>query len=255
MGGYRSDLEAAQARIEKLEAAIDAVEAERSRLEGELKTKPPPSSSPMPWVLAAGAAVIAVMAAVAALRGSDAPPAPTTLRVAPPAAAPEPPEPVVEDAPPVEDSVEDRTWRDPTLAAMRPEPAAEEVHPEAFYGQYWRARVAAAGESGLAVGTECLITTDPGLHLGAGVARVRCGSQVLHQTSVTPPWRENAGFCHFADDELLCAPVRGSSRPGCWVSTAARQARCAGDVELEIHTLMRDPRDRPPPASLRTPTN
>lgn len=237
MGGYRSDLEAARAHIEKLEASIDRVEEERARLASELAARPRPTASPVPWVAAAVASVVAVVALGAALADADPPdPPPRVAATIAPA-----PEPAAEPAP--------EAFHDPTLAAVSPDPNGleESNRDTAFFGQYWEARVAEPGTSGLERGARCLITTDPGLHNGAGVARVECGDTILHRTAVTPPWRENDGFCHFRDGELLCAPVRGSSHPGCWVSTPARQARCEDGLELEIHTLMRDPRRRPPP--------
>ncbi len=239
MGGYRSDLEAARAHIEKLEASIDRVEEERARLATELAARPRPAASPVPWVAAAVASVVAVVALGAALADADPPdPPPRVAATIPPEPAPEP-EPVPAPEP----------FHDPTLAAVSPDPDGleESNRDTAFFGQYWEARVAEPGTSGLERGARCLITTDPGLHNGAGVARVECGDTILHRTAVTPPWRDNDGFCHFRDGELLCAPVRGSSHPGCWVSTPARQARCEDGLELEIHTLMRDPRRRPPP--------
>ncbi|MEZ4339761.1 MAG: hypothetical protein R3B82_24335 [Sandaracinaceae bacterium] len=235
MGGYRSDLEAAQARIEQLEAAVDRVEEERARLARDIEERAGASTaSPLPWIVAGGAVVVALVLGGAALAGSSGPSAPVATIPATLEAAPEvDPEP----EPPAPDPVS---------------PAAEGLEETnrdtAFFGQYWEARVEDPGESGLAPDTRCLITTDPGLHFGAGVARVVCGDTVLHHTTVSPPWRDNEGFCHYRDRELVCAPVRGSSRPGCWVSTAARQASCPMGVQLRIHTRMRDPRERPPPA-------
>ncbi len=222
MGAYRSELEAARAREMELEAAIDRIERERARLEAALRKHAPRR---WPWIaLAVGSAAIA-----AVVGASTSPRAPAVL----------PP-----DVPAQRDELAAAPMSGPTPPLEPGEPTTPAD--SAFFGQYWRARVTRTGPGGPPVGTECLITLDPGLYGGAGVATVRCGGEDLHRTAVTPPHRENQGFCWFDGRELYCAPPNTTAERICWVSTAANVAMCRRDVDLYIHTNMRDPRARAP---------
>ena len=216
MGGYRSDLEAAHLRAQRLEARLDEIEEERATLERELAARPGDGMRAGPWILLAAVGVVAafgVSALVAA--GAEEEAAPIGSPTVEPAVEPEP---------------------ELTSAMM----SGDAV----FYGQFWRARVESSPPSGPSVGTECLIELNPGLHNGAGRASVRCGARVLHQTAVSPPERaDDSGFCGFRETgELECAPPASRLQENCWISTARHVASCQGNIHLYIHSSMQRPR-------------
>jgi hypothetical protein len=264
---YRSDIEAANARIARLEEERARLEKERARLARALDAKPSASSSGAgPWLW--GALVLA--AAGAALLGLVVPTArPPTRRDLSPSPTPEmlstayalgglggvsaatpslgaiaAPVPAIEPAP-------DAAWA-PVIAmesgAVRALDSPPTPDDPAFFGQYWEARVTHTHEGGPPVGTECLVTLAPRPPGDAGVATIRCGSELIHGAMVSPPDRaaDRRGFCWFDGTDLYCAPPEGSTQV-CWINTNTRVARCGRDIDLDVHTVMRDPRERPPP--------
>jgi hypothetical protein len=238
MSPYRSDLDAAQARIASLEAAVRNVETERARLERALREK---IERRWPWSVLT---LVAISGAALVVLVSLTPAAPAVLR--PRTAAPAPSMPAPSDVQPQPASVLDAPSLAPTdeIAAMTPADSA-------FVSQYWEARVTRTGAHGPPVGTECLITTAPGLYGGAGIATVRCGEDLLHATGVTPPERgDERGFCWFDGRDLYCAPPDQSAARMCWINTAGHVASCHREIDLYVHSNMRDPRERPPPELL-----
>lgn len=261
---YRSDIEAANAKIARLEQERASLEKERARLERALTARPstsPSGAGPWLWgalvLAAAGAALLGLIGPTARPPArSDSPLPATPERLSTPYAlggldGPTPslgaipaPVPAIEPGP-------EAAWA-PVIAmesgavrALAPPSTPDEP---TFFGQYWEARVTHTHEGGPPVGTECLVTLAPRPPGDAGVATIRCGSELIHGAMVSPPGRaaDRRGFCWFDGTDLYCAPPEHSTQV-CWINTNTRVARCGRDIDLDIHTLMRDPRERPPP--------
>ena len=227
MAAYRSDLEAALHRVERLETQLDRIEEERAKLEAELSEPYPPPSRHRRWLALgalAGLATIAVHVGIAL--ASDRPDSP---RRAP---APGPSE----------------------VEAAAPAPVMSSD--ETFYGQYWPARVESDSSGRFLEGEDCVVMVSPGAYNGAGIATVQCGDVVLHNTTVSPPRvGDDSGFCSLREEgQLDCMPAGVDRRRGCWLSTSRHRATCEGTVDLYITTVAaRDPRVRPPPAWVTPP--
>lgn len=243
MGAFRSELEAARARIQTLEAAVERAERERARVDAARRG---PRSRTWLWLgligPIAGAVLLGVWSAPArAPLFVDAPPkVPAPARQTLPLPAPQP----------------------SSLAGLAGLAGLGAIHPSAAYvdpavatqpalggfvGQYWTARVTRTRPGGPSLGAECLITLEAAeAYDGPGTATVTCGDTTLHRTSVMPPWIQSDGVCWFTGRELRCAPPTRSIDRQCWISTEARSATCQRDIDLRIEGEMRDPRVRLP---------
>ena len=249
MDPYRSDLAAAQARIASLEAALHRVERDRAQVDASRRTTEPRKPwSALALVLVSGALLIGFLSP--SEPAPAAPPLRNTQAAEPPPSPPSPsPIGSMIGGPLVSPPVLTGRAIGGGLADLGAVGGIAAVPPEdsAFVGQYWEARVTRTGADGPPVGTECLISIAPGAYNGAGIATVRCGGTLLHRVTVRPPSEpEDRGFCWFSGRDLYCAPP-GPATQVCWINTAGHAATCDRDIDLTIHSNMRDPRERPPP--------